>query len=329
MRHRVRYAVYTLGLALVLSAGFSPTGTFGQELKKVTIGFPAFSGGFLPFFIAQEERYYRQEGLEVQIISVRGAVGIRALLAGNLDYNTAPSLDAIVRTKQPIRYIITMTRGKYTLVSNPAFAKTIAELKGKTLGVSAFGGSADLVSRRILKKHGLQPDKDVALLQVGNPSERLVALTAGRFAATLLTAPTDLQAQDQGMVVLENFIDNYPQIGVNTMQSHIDSKPDEVHRFVKATLKGLRYQVERKEDAVTKMMKFLKLKERDFARRVYAGHEDVMVPDGILPDNEKKEALETTQEAANVKGEIRIDQAFDDRFVKRAWEEIKKEGWKP
>ena len=329
MKMNTRLFITYLALAILLSAGIAPTRTFGAEPKKVSLGFPAVSGGFLPFYIAQEEGYYKQEGLDPQIQMIRGAISVRTLISNTLDYNTAPALDAIVRTRQPIRYLLSMTHGKYVLVSNPAVVKTITDLKGKSLAVSSFGGSADLVSRRILKSHGLQPDKDVALLQIGTPRDRFLALSAGRIGATLLTSPDDLQALDQGMISLEKFIDIYPQIGINVMQSRIETKPDEVYGMVKATFKGLRYEVERKEDAITKMMKSLKLDNRDFTRRVYASFEEVLIPEGYLPDAEKKDALETTRKEAGVSEEIPIAQAFDDRFVKRALEELKKTGWKP
>lgn len=324
-----RFFFRVLALLLLLAVGFPAGGASGRELKTVKIGFPAFSGGFLPFIIARDRGYYRQEGIDLQIIALRGAISIKALIAGSIGYNTTPSVDAIVRTKQPIRYIFVISRGKYTLVANPSLAKSFAQLKGKALGISSFGGSADLVSRQILKEHGLVPNKDVALLQVGPPSPRLTALLSGRIAATLLTAPTDLEAEDKGMVVLANFVAHYPQIALNTMESRIQSKPDEVYRMVKATLEGFLFDRERKEDAITVLMKFLKIKNRAFARRVYENFAVVSTTDGILPDPEKREAIESTMAQAQVKGKIPISQVFDDQFTKQALKDLKKEGWKP
>jgi len=140
MKTNTRLSIAVLAVAVLLSIGMTPSGIFGQELKKVSLGFPAVSGGFLPFYIAQEEGYYKQEGLDPQIQMIRGAISVRTLISNTLDYNTAPALDAIVRTRQPIRYVLSMTHGKYVLVSNPATVKAISDLKGKSLAVSSFGG---------------------------------------------------------------------------------------------------------------------------------------------------------------------------------------------
>ena len=163
------------------------------QLKKVRFSVSAASIAEVPFRIAHVKGFYRDEGLDVEVIMIRGAVGMQALLGGSVDYTSSSgsTIAAAVRGIPVKLVFIASAKPQFDLVVQPQI-RTIQDLKGKVVGISSRGGAVDLLMQLLLQKNGLIPNKDVTTIVVGAQEETVLALRTGRIAAGLFTPPRPL-----------------------------------------------------------------------------------------------------------------------------------------
>jgi ABC-type nitrate/sulfonate/bicarbonate transport system substrate-binding protein len=165
------------------------------QLKKVRFSTTGIFISELPFKVAQLKGFWREEGLDVEAILIRGAVGMQALLGGSVDYTSASgsTIAAAVRGLPVKLVFISSSKPQFELISQP-LVKSVEDLKGKIVGISSRGGSNDLMLQMILQKNGLTPNKDVTVIIVGAQEESVIALRTGRIAAALITPPEKFHA---------------------------------------------------------------------------------------------------------------------------------------
>lgn len=319
-------------LALLLAPWGSPDLGAGERppLHPITIAYPSHSTSIVPLVIARNQGYFREEGLDARFVLVRGGVAVQAMIAGSVDYNTAPTVDAIVRTRQPIWVVFSASTVQFNMIARPDI-RSMGELKGKIVGISSYGGSAHFVTEEMLRRHGVVPHKDTILLTVGPPSDRFTALLSGSIHATLLSTPFDFRAQELGFVNLGKASDylKYPQITISVTHDKLRRQREEVHRVVRASLKGLRFFVQFPDRSVEQLMVHLKVSDRAQVRRAYADFLAVLTPQGFLSEADQRAIIEATRRIAGISHAVSPDQVFDDTLVKQAAQELQASGWAP
>lgn len=135
---------------LILLSGVTSA---SAQLKKVRFSTTGISISELPFKVAQVKGFWREEGLDVEAILIRGAVGMQALLGGSVDYTSASTIAAAVRGLPVKLVFISSSKPQFELISQPQL-KSVQDLKGKIVGISSRGGSNDLMLQRYCKKTG-------------------------------------------------------------------------------------------------------------------------------------------------------------------------------
>jgi ABC-type nitrate/sulfonate/bicarbonate transport system substrate-binding protein len=246
-RRRSRSAISKALLALLL---FSPKLLLAQEtLRAGTI----FSATQAPLWAAKEGRYFEKYGIKnLEVIQFSGGQPVtRALIGGDIQISTTGGAAVVnARLKGADTVIIARTVGvfPYTLYVGKDI-RDATELKGKRLAVSTVGGSGYVAMQYALRKLGLDPDKDVAMLQVGDFGTRLASLAAGTVQGTLLLPPFTLRARDLGLRPLYDLVGSgiqYPINQITARQSFIKSQRDTVKNFMKAFVAGLaRFRTDR------------------------------------------------------------------------------------
>src|SRR5690242_5159550 len=164
--------------------------SFGRseaQLRYVPVGIPSISISSGSFIVAKEAGFYRDEGLNVELVVMRGAPAIQGLIGGTVPFASSggAGLLPIVRGA-PLRIIFTTySRPMFWIYSKPEI-KSIEELKGKKVGVSSIGSGPDSLLRILLKKYNLEGGRDVAILATGPGPARYFALKAGATDAAVL-----------------------------------------------------------------------------------------------------------------------------------------------
>jgi NitT/TauT family transport system substrate-binding protein len=176
----------------------------------------------------------------------------RALIGGDIQISTTGGAAVVnARLKGADIIIIARTVGvfPYTLYVSKEI-RDASELKGKKLAVSTVGGSGYVAMQYALKKLGLDPDKDVAMLQVGDFGTRLASLAAGTVQGTLLLPPFTLRAKELGLRPLYDMVASgihYPINQITTRQSFIKLQRETVKNFMRGFVAGLaKFRTDRK-----------------------------------------------------------------------------------
>jgi ABC-type nitrate/sulfonate/bicarbonate transport system substrate-binding protein len=307
-------------VALFLTIVATP---LSAQLKKVRFSTTGISVSELPFKVAQLKGFYREEGLDVEMILIRGAVGMQALLGGSVDYTSASgsTIAAAVRGLPVKLVFISSSKPQFELISQPQI-KSVQDLKGKIIGISSRGGSNDLMMQIILQKNGLAPNKDVTTLIVGAQEETVIALRTGRIAAALLTPPRNFMLQRDGFNRLAysgDYVPTYANGGIGVTDEKIKTNPAEVLALVKATIKALQFSMKNRAEMIKIMPGYLGIKDNALIDQLYDLYLTRQSVDGSVDESWMRGAIDFTQKTLGAAvTEVPPSQVFDFSFVQRA-----------
>jgi ABC-type nitrate/sulfonate/bicarbonate transport system substrate-binding protein len=303
-----------------------------QELSKVPVQIPAITPAATAFVVARDRGYYRQEGLDVQLIVMPSAVGTQALIGGNVKFSTAGGAGLLpILRGAPLRFMFTtFNRPMFWLYAKPDI-RSVEALKGKKVGVSSLGSGPDSLLRDVLKKHGLDGGREVVILPMGAGTARFYALQAGSVDAAMLSIPANFMAQEAGFRELVSFINQEwveLQGTVNVTDQLLASDPVLVEKFIRATLKGFIHFRDLRSDTVAVLTRFLRTRE-DMAAKIYDLIRPGMTQEGVVSEQIQRKSLEHVVERAGLKEPARLDKIFDYSLLVKIRQELQAKGWKP
>ena len=261
---------------------------------RVRIGLAGRNFSFLPFFVAEQQKFFEQEGIRAEMIYMRSPVAIPALSAGEIQYTT--HFASVVRSAVkgfPVRVILsTSDRQMFSLVTVKSIKK-IEDLKGKAVAVSNPLGIHAYVTQQILKKYGLDPGKDPRFLYLGEESAWVSAMEAGIASGAFIQPPTSLVLKGKGYNILVNAGDyiELPVTGLSTSMERMQKNPEEVKSILRATYRGLRYIRDNREGSVKMIMKFLRV-EPTIAEETYDLSAKYLSESGVSSEQAIRAAIE-------------------------------------
>jgi NitT/TauT family transport system substrate-binding protein len=265
---------------------FSDRG-LAQSLKTVTMARTTGSIGMVPLEFAVNRGYFKKQGLDVQLITVRQSdVIIAATVSGELNFmDIIPTAILASVRGLPIRTIaVVLKRAPYVLVSQPN-VRSPEELKGKRIGVSSVGGMSAYLVREIIARNGLNPDRDVTFLAIGGTSARTAALFGGTIDAALVVAPDNYALERKGyrrLLMASDYV-NYPLSGVAASADFLAKNKAIAISFLKGLMEGAKFTRENKSDALSFIKSYLKVPD-DEAEKSYDFLIKEMPPD-LLPED--------------------------------------------
>jgi ABC-type nitrate/sulfonate/bicarbonate transport system substrate-binding protein len=303
-----------------------------RAIENVRVAYPSLSTSVFCLIIAQKEGYLKEEGIEAQLLSIRGEIAIRTTLAGEVDFftNAGSALAAAVRGV-PVKIVtVFQDRPSWDLIAQPDI-KSVAQLRGKNIGIMSPEGSLAVVAREILRKNGMDPGKDVNLVVMGGDEVRFPALQTKSIQATLFSTGMSLKAQKEGFTKLAMAGDyaNLIEGGLATSNDRIKQSPDKIFHFIRAALKGLHFFVAKREPSIKIMMDALRLKDHELVNAIYEIQSKLVLREGFTDDKVLLSMIEEMKKTTKVQRDIKISDIFDLTFVKKANEELKTSGWKP
>jgi len=310
--------------ALLIVSFASP---LSAQLKKVRFSVSAPSIAELPFRIALLKGFYREEGLDVEVIFIRGAVGMQALLGGSVDFTSASgsTIAAAVRGIPVKLVFIASAKPQFDMVAQRE-VRSIADLKGKFIGISSRGGAIDLLTQLMVQKHGLIPNKDVTSLVIGGQEDTVLALRAGRIAAALLTPPRPLILAREGFNRIGysgDYMPTYPSGGIGVTDDTIRNKTSELQSFVRGSVRGLHFGRQNRIEAKKIAADYLGVKDPALADQLFEIYLTRLPQNGSADEAWMKGAIEFTQKSlGDAAKEAPTSQVFDFSFVLRADSEI-------
>jgi len=273
---------------------------------KIRIGVPELNAQFAPLALAEKKGFFREDGLQGEVIRINPTVALAALVSGELDYWTVigNSVAAAIQGV-PLRVLACYVPGSPSaLIARPEY-KSVQELRGKTVGLNTSGGALESTARLIFKHFGLDPDKEIKFLALGTSERRLSAMKQGLTAATMGSPPLDYLGKKMGFVVLARAHElfSYPTSGVVASVKKIKEKPDEIKRVIKAGIKANRYIRQNREGTIESMTEWTKA-DKEMAT---AGYESVLKlfnDDGSVPEKGLLLVIEELKKLGKVEREI-------------------------
>lgn len=313
---------------------------FGAEaLRKIRIASKAPGESLVPYVIPQRLGFYREEGLDVDVIVTRGTVTTQVVVSGAVDFGNGGSIPAIlggadikiiqVSTDKPSQYLVVSPK-----ISN------IKQLNGRTVAISDASGNSTLLFRELLSKNGVAVDT-VQLRALGEPSVRFGALMAGAVDATMITIAMARQAQAKGFRILAYSGDYVSSLSANleTSDDKIQNAPDEVYKVVKATLKGQLFYHRNPNEAVKFIMEVLRINDLNEAKEIWRERDKQAsalakigrASEEVMTTNIERvrEQMRAVGAISRIKGPVTLDQVYDFSFVKKAYDEIRASKWDP
>lgn len=323
-----------LSLRLLLGVGFALTGRIAadaQSLQTVNMAIPAKSFQMVIYPIAQQKGYMKEEGLDERVIFVAPTTSIQALLGGDVQFTGAGSsaLVSMARGNTPLKVVLaTNDRVLQWLVTRPEIASP-KDLKGKKIATTGVAAIATFMLKQILTKHGLDGNKDVIYLDVGQGNQ-LPALLGGGFDAAVLSVEQRYVALDKGMREMF-FFGNEVKNSWGTLATTdrlIKENPKMVGAFVRAALKALRYIRHDKEGTVSALLKFSGV-SRQQATRLYDDLIGTFTRNGAVDEETQRNDLNIIRQVAGTSETMPGARAYDFSFALEADQQLNKTGWKP
>ncbi len=277
MRDRVKrtFASLAAALLLVLSAGARAE---ESGLQKLNVAYAFVASSTLPMWIAQDQGLFKKEGLDVNMILFQGsAAATQALLGGSVDlvFGSASSAITVVGRGAPVAVIATTHLLDYELVARPN-VKTVDQLRGGTIGISAFSGGDDFALRRLLPKLGLTLGTDVKFVVLGtpNPAQKAEAVLNGNTDATLVTfeVADTLKLQGKPMSVLAELLPNGIKLSVGDIYAtrpYLAKNPETVRKFMRAFIAAIRMAKNDKQLSMDTLRKYIKIEDNGILGEIY------------------------------------------------------------
>jgi len=319
-------------LAILAAPFFAPQTLWGAEksakLAPVRIGYVSRSILDMPFIIARDRNYFREEGLEPELIFMKAAQTIPAMLAGGIDFGTATgtAITAALSGVE-IRVVFAMSdKPSFDLIAVPSITN-LQQMRGKKLGITAFGALAETLAREIFLANKV-PQDQVTFLPLGTSDVMYVALKAGTIDATMLQIPQTFLAQDEGFRKLASGADYYRamQGGLTTTKAIVSERPELVTKTIRATQRALRLIRNDKKFAIEFIKgPYLDLgKDRDRqADRVYDAAVRYYLQTGAVDDKLQREMIAVAAQRVKPKEPAPPERVFDFSFAQKVAETLR------
>jgi NitT/TauT family transport system substrate-binding protein len=285
---------------------------------RVTIATPSRGLFEFPVVVAARKGFFQEEALDVDKVQMQPALGVKALMSGDVDYLLAwgSALRAAV-TGVPIKTVVGFAaRPLHVLIARPEI-KSPKDLKGKVIGVDSVAGTVDYLSRVAVRHFGLEPDRDVTIIVTGESPTRLAALRAGSIHATPIDVAFAMKAEDEGfrrLVYLGDLIE-LPLSGIAVMDAKLQSQRDQVKRVVRAGVRGARFMKQNRAETIQMLSDYLRITPAQSAR-AYDASINSFTADGMISDKGVQLDVQLTKERLKITRDIPLNQLVDWSLVK-------------
>lgn len=302
------------------------------EAGRVRVAIPSTTHAVLAFSTSRDKGYYRDEGLDVELILMSAPIASRALLSGDVEVATVGGAGLPpVLSGAPLRFIFTTYNRPMFWLFGKAEIRSVKELKGKRVGVSGIGSGPDSLLREALRRNALE-GRDVAILSLGVMPTIYSGLQSGVVDAAMLSPPFTFRAEEDGFRELIAFPKQdlvEMQGSILVKESFLQSDPATLEKFIRATYKGFLYIKQNRSGTIPILGRYLQVKE-DLAAKAY---EQVVRPamtqDGTLNEEMQKKAVENVLKRLDLKEAPPLSRIFDFSIARKVVTDLRTKGWKP
>jgi len=265
-----------LAIAILLIASGGASSAADRSLR---VAYPAPAGAFLPLWAAQDAGIFKKYGLSVELIAVGSSTrGIAAMVSGYLDVMAGGGSSGITSQLQGYTDLALFANiiqtFLFSVMTQPSITD-VSQLRGKRMGVTRFGGTLDFAARYYLKRHGMEPGKDVSFLQIGAMPDIAVAVATGAIESGVVGVPQNLLAKKQGLRELADLSEigaRYALAGFLAKRSFLSDNHDLMVRFMKTQVEAIHYVKTRPKEGMEILKRYTRIDALDILKPAYDLH---------------------------------------------------------
>ena len=231
---------------------------------KTYLGVSGISFDYIPFWYAKDYRLYEKYNVDVDMITTGGGTVLaQAMLSGGVHFAAIGTafLQSAMQGSDHVLLAAHINYFPYRVVGLPSITGKEG-LRGTTIAISRFGSNADAALRIALRQAGLDPVKDVTIVQLGTQPERLAALNGRRIQATIMSPPFSSAAKKAGLKVILDISKMrvaFPEIGLVASRDYVAKNRLNARGFMQAYLEAIRDIKKNKEATIKVMAKYLRM----------------------------------------------------------------------
>jgi NitT/TauT family transport system substrate-binding protein len=291
---------------------------------RVRIGVSNYNLSNLTVGVAQTRDFFKQEGIDAEIIRMNPNVATMALVSGDVDYTTliGSVIGANLKGAKLKMIACSQDRTPLALVGKPEL-RSVKDLKGKTIAVGSYGSTPDIVARMVVKHFGLDPETDIKILALGTDGARLAALKEGVVDVIIVAPPVDFEGQKMGFNIINRAGDvfRFPYNGLGTGMRKLSENPGEVKRILRALIKANGFIRKNKEGTVQVLVNWAKTKP-EFAAAAYDSSASVFSLDGTIPEDGLRIVIENFRKSMNISRQIPLTEVSDSTLLFEVQQEL-------
>jgi NitT/TauT family transport system substrate-binding protein len=284
---------------------------------RVRIGVSNYNLSNLTVGVAQTRDFFRQEGIDAEIVRMNPNVATMALVSGDVDYTTliGSVIGANLKGAKLKMIACSQDRTPLALVGQPEL-KSVKDFKGKTIAVGSYGSTPDIVARMVVKHFGLDPETDIKVLALGTDAARLAALKEGVVDVIIVAPPVDFEGQKMGfnIIIRAGDVFRFPYNGLGTSMRKLSENPGEVKRVLRAMIKANGFIRKNKEGTVQVLVNWAKTKP-EFAAAAYDSSANVFSLDGTIPEDGLRIVIENFRKSMNITRQIPLAEVSDSTLL--------------
>src|SRR3989475_1436132 len=268
--------IATLVIVFLCAHAASALAAQTKPLIKVVVGYGSTDGGIAILWFAKETKLFEKHGLDVVLVGMgTGSVSLRALIAKDLEIASLSGSGLVQAALQGADTVLiaALINGFVFKVFSAPEISSPAQLKGKKLGVSRYGATSAFAVRLALKKWGLNPDRDVNILQIGTSQDTVRAMQTKMLDAGVMSGTSSLIARKAGFRELGDLADlglHYPTSAIGTTKSYLQKNEGVVKEFMLAYIEAIHDFKRNKEAALAVLKKYTRNDDREVLEDSYS-----------------------------------------------------------
>ncbi len=294
---------------------------------RMRIGYSSISGAYVGIWVAHDAGFFAKEGLDDQIVLIpNGTQLAQVTVAGEVDIASLGGAAALAAAFSGADFKIVganVNKLVFSMYAQPEI-KRVEDLKGKKIGITRYGTSADISARYALRQHNLDPQKDVVLLQLGAITNVAGALRAGTIDAGMVSPPTQFFMEKLGFKEIASITDMnlaFPNPALVVLGDIIRKKPDLIDRFMRAYVRGVHRARTDREFTIKTYAKYTTVQDTAILQKAYDFYVEKIVDKAPYINmagmkNALDEVAKTIPAAKNAKPEQFVDTRFLDKLEK-------------
>jgi NitT/TauT family transport system substrate-binding protein len=259
--------------------------TLLAQRKALRVSYPAPATVYLPLWVANDAGFFRKNGLDVELVHVGSSpISMAAFLAGEIDIlggGGSAGPNAYLRGQRDLAFFGAMNnKFVFSIYGHPSIT-SLSGVRGKRVGVTRFGGTMDFATRHFLRLKGLDPSRDVSMIQVGRAQDILSGLMGGSIDVGTMAFPYDINAKESGFRELADLTQSgarYASSSVLGKRQFLIQNKSSMEGFVRSLIEAIHFIRTRREEGIKVLARYTRLSDMKVLGQTYDFHSRVIWP---------------------------------------------------